>query len=66
MDYAMRVELSLFKNASSLHQVSISRLEADARMWLNETGKSVKELLVTDHHGEILRVRPKPQLNWLT
>jgi hypothetical protein len=48
---SMKVEWSLFKECTSLHQLSVTRLEDDVRQWLNTVGNSVQELIVTDHYG---------------
>jgi hypothetical protein len=48
---SMQVEWSLFKDCTSLHQLSVTRLEDDVRQWLNTVGNSVQELIVTDHIG---------------
>jgi hypothetical protein len=47
----MKIEWSLFKECTSLHQLSVARLEDDVREWLNTVGNSVQELIVTDHYG---------------
>lgn len=40
-----------FSNCKSLRQVSLSRLGADARKWLNSVGTSIEELIITDHYS---------------
>lgn len=47
----MEIDWSLLKDCTSLHQLSVSRLEDDVRKWLNGGGNSVEELIVTDHYS---------------
>lgn len=47
----IRVEWSLFKDCTSLQQLSISTLNSGARQWLLDSGKSVRELIITDEWG---------------
>jgi hypothetical protein len=46
----MTPDWSQLAGCTSLRQLSVSRLEADVEMWLNE-GKRVQELIVTDHRS---------------
>ena len=50
-EWSMEIEWSLLQACTSLHQLSVSRLEPDVREWLNNGGKSVQELIITDHYG---------------
>jgi hypothetical protein len=47
----MEIEWSLFRECTSLHQLSVTRLEDDVRQWLNTVGNSVQELIVTEPIG---------------
>jgi hypothetical protein len=42
-----------FLSKCSLRQLSVSRLENDTLEWLNSNGRSVEELIVTDHCSAI-------------
>ncbi|KAE9378854.1 hypothetical protein N431DRAFT_396731 [Stipitochalara longipes BDJ] len=47
-DY-LQVEWSFFE-CTSLHQLSVTTLRLDVRKWLNGVGRSVQELIVTQHY----------------
>ena len=47
----MEIDWSLLDACKSLHQLSVTRLEDDVRLWLNNGGKSVQELMVSDHYS---------------
>lgn len=47
---SMEIAWSLFKECTLLRQLSVTRLEDDVRDWLNTVGRSVQELIVTDHY----------------
>jgi hypothetical protein len=48
----MEVNWALFQDCTSLHQLSISRIQDDVVEWLNNVAKSVQELIVTEHYGK--------------
>jgi hypothetical protein len=47
----MEVDWDLFAECTSLHQLSVSRMDGNVRQWLNTIGKSVQELFVMDHYS---------------
>lgn len=47
----MVVDWSLLKDCTSLCQLSVARIGNDVRDWLNNEGKSVQELIVTERYG---------------
>lgn len=46
----LEIDWSLLNGCTSLHQLSVSRLTDDVATWLNDDGRSVQELIVTDHY----------------
>lgn len=49
MPTPMRVRWKYFAECTSLFQFSVTRLDKQVRRWLNTSGRSVQELLVTEH-----------------
>jgi len=47
----MQVQWNFFTECASLCQLSVTRLDKKLRRWLNTSGKSVQELLITEHYS---------------
>jgi hypothetical protein len=45
----MQVQWNFFTECTSLCQISVTRLDKTVRRWLNTSGKSIRELWVTEH-----------------
>jgi hypothetical protein len=46
-----KLDFTLLKGCETLHQLSVTRLSSEVRKWLNGPGRSVEELMVTDHYS---------------
>jgi hypothetical protein len=46
-----KLDFTLLKGCESLRQLSVTRLSPEVRKWLNGPGRSVEELMVTDHYS---------------
>jgi len=47
----MEIDWTFLSNCTSLRQLAVTRLQDDIRQWLNNGGKSVQELIVTEHYS---------------
>jgi hypothetical protein len=47
----MEIDWAFLSNCTSLRQLAVTRLQDDVRRWLNNDGKSVQELIVTEHYS---------------
>lgn len=47
----MEIDWAFLSNCTSLRQLAVTRLQDDVRQWLNNDGKSVQELIVTEHYS---------------
>lgn len=47
----MQVQWNFFAECTSVRQLSVARIDKRVRLWLNTTGTSVEELLVTNHYS---------------
>jgi len=47
----MEIHWGLLEDCTSLNQLSVSRIEKDVVAWVNTSGNSIQEFIVTDHYG---------------